>query len=484
MSRRMSKISIIILSLLMTLTGCASSLAVVDTNDLSEVNQNEVTTINSETTYDLFFSSDEIHEIYIDIAEEDFEDILLNPLEEAYHSANITLDGVTISNVGFRTKGNSTLNQVANTDSDRYSFKIKTNEYDNQDLLGLDEFVLNNMFSDASYLREFISYQAMADNGLNVPLSSFVNVYVNGQLYGFYLLVESVDDSFLERNFGDNDGNLYRADQGTTLAIENDQYIENVDQKNGDDESKEDLYALMTILNKMPIGEKGDIESILDVDSVLRYIATNTLLENYDSLNGKHQQNYYLYNDDGIFVLIPWDYNMSFGGFGGAGQSTIDIDNPISGLTQASPLIDNLLSVDEYREAYYTILNDYMDYFADFEIQVTELANMVRSSVENDPSKFTTMALFESNVVYQEGGPVEVASMNDMGKGDRPANAGAPPLGNTDQQGDARQGQNKDMVGQRPGNDKRATINAGSDVSIINLLMARIDNIKTQLAEK
>jgi len=468
---------------MLAFTGCSVS---GNSTEITPVTEAEADVYD----YISFFEDEEIHEIYIEISEDDFTDILNNPMDEEYHEATITLDGVTLSSVGFRTKGNSTLKQVAESDSERYSFKIKVNEYEDQDLLGLDEFVINNMFSDASYLREYLSYEAMAANGLNVPLSSFVNVYINDELYGFYLLVESVDDSFLERNFGDNDGNLYRADQGTSLAITDGEYIENVSQKNGDDESKSDLYNLMEILNAMPDGEKGDIESVLDVESALRYIATNTLLENYDSLSGQHLQNYYLYNDDGRFVVIPWDYNMSFGGFGGAGQSTVDIDNPISGITETSPLIENLLEVDEYRELYYNILEDYMDYFSDFESDVTELADMIRESVENDPTKFTNMTLFESNVIFQEDGAVEVAAMGDMENGgpppgDRPNNESATPPQGGRQSGNSNipPTEGNQMGGERM-NDKGGNVQIGNDVSIINVLLARMENIKLQLSEK
>ncbi len=457
----MKRILIIILTVMLAFSGCSVTNESINVESSTDEIKEE--TLKSVSDYEAFFSKNEIHEINIEISEEDFLDILENPLDEEFHEASVTLDGVTVSNVAFRTKGNSTLRDVANLDSERYSFKIKVNEYEDQKLLGLDEFVLNNMFSDASYLREYISYEAMAANGLDVPLASFVNVSVNGELYGFYLLVESVDDSFLNRSFGDNDGNLYRADLGTLLEVKDGEYIENVSQKNGDDESKDDLHELMDILNDMPDGEKGDIESVLDVESALRYIAVNTLLENYDSLNGKHLQNYYLYNDGGIFVVIPWDFNMSFGGFGGEGQSTVDIDNPVSGTSEVSPLITNLLGVDEYKKLYYSILEEYIEYFSEFENNVTELADLIRESVEEDPSKFTTIDLFESNVVYQENGKVEVAAMKDM---------------------DKMPGDENKAPGNRKPNKEAGGMESGNDVSIINVLLARMENIQLQLLDK
>lgn len=474
----MKKLVIIILIVSMVFAGCAN---ITDGNN--EVQESDI-------DYAEFFT-EEIHKIEISISEENFNEILKNPTEEEFYSANVTLDGESVENVGFRTKGNSTLRDVALSDSERYSFKIKVDEYeDDQKLLGLDEFVINNMYSDVSYLREYLSYKALENSGEIVPLSSFVNVYINDELYGFYLLVESIDDSFLERNFGDNDGNLYRADMGTTLELSDGKYIENVDQKNGKDESKEDLFLLIENLNEMEAKEKGNIESILDIDSLLRYIAFNTLLENYDSLSGKHVQNYYLYNNEGIFIIIPWDLNMSFGGFGGSEMSTIDIDEPVYGVEISSlPLIENILEVEEYKERYYEILNDYINYFENFESKVTELADLIRPYVEADPSKFYTMEAFEKSIVYDENGSIE---SNAVG-GDE--NRDLPPMGNNERpinvEGNDRSKENIEIKSDDnrglPPNDMRMNQNKPmniNDVSIVNILVGRIENIKSQLEDK
>lgn len=458
--------------LIMTLTGCTQGDLTHDT-----VSNNEEL-----GSYESFFTED-IHRLNITIAPSDFQEILDNPEDEAFYSANITLDGVGVDQVGFRVKGNSTLKSVANSESERYSFKIKVDKYvDDQDLLGLDEFVVNNMFSDVSYLREYISYKALVDEGEIASMTSFVNVYVNDELYGFYLLVESVDDSFLERNFGDNDGNLYRADQGTSLEKINGEYIENSDQKNGEDESKEDLHNLIDVLNQMPNGEKGEIESVLDVDSALKYIAFNTLLENYDSLSGKHVQNYYLYNDKGVFTVIPWDLNMSFGGFGGTGMISVDIDEPVYGTDMSSrPLIENLLAVEDYKNRYYKILENYIDYFASFEEDIVEIVTLIRPGVSCDPSKFFSTEAFENSVVYDPDGSFESQGV-DGGekKGDRNG------MGEKVErpEGNRSEGGPTDGMGQRPEKMGNGGLMVENNVSIVNILIGRIENVKDQLASK
>lgn len=355
--------------------------------------------------YDSIFKKDNVIDIKIDIAEKDLESILSDPMAEEYKSANVTVNGTTIKNVGFRTKGNLTLRSVANTDSKRYSFRIKFDKYvDGQNLLGLDELVVNNMYSDPSYMREYLSYEALKSIGVEVPNTTFTNVYVNGKLYGFYLCVEAIDESFLQKNFGSNDGNLYKQEQGSTLKYVEGSNYDKSELKVGDDETKSDLKNFIKALNEMPEGQKGNIENVLDVDSALKYIAANTVLGNYDSYSGNMSQNYYLYGQNGKFTVIPWDYNMSMGGFGAGGNATtIPIDEPVMGVNMENlPLIDNLLSVPEYKEKYHGYVKQLLTYLESSEKRVEELATIIRPYVKADPSKFYTIEQFEANIKYTE----------------------------------------------------------------------------------
>jgi hypothetical protein len=189
---------------------------------------------------------------------------------------------------------------------------------------------------------------------------------------------------------------------------------------------------------------------------------------------------------------------MSFGGFGVSGQSTINIDEPVEDVVMANvPLINNLLAVEEYKAEYYDILNAYIEYFDGFEDKVTELRSLIYTSVEADPSKFSTMEFFELSTVYQEGGAVEVGSMSDkenMGgpNGIRDGNVMPGDRLNTDripperlEQGNMppeRIGQQDGMPPERmAGRDGETGKQVGSDVSIVNLLLARIENVLEQL---
>ena len=132
---------------------------------------------------------------------------------EEYAACNITIDGEKYSNVAIRAKGNTSLSQVAAYGNDRYSFKVEFDHYDdNVSYYGLDKLVLNNIIQDNSYMKDFIVYQMMEQFGVASPLCSYVYITVNGEDWGLYLAVEAVEESFLQRNYGSDAGDLYKPD--------------------------------------------------------------------------------------------------------------------------------------------------------------------------------------------------------------------------------------------------------------------------------
>ena len=49
-------------------------------------------------------------------------------------------------------------------------------------------------------------------------------------------------------------------------------------------------------------------------------MAVHEFVVNLDSLSGNMAHNYYLYENDGQLNIIPWDYNLSFGGMMNGGM--------------------------------------------------------------------------------------------------------------------------------------------------------------------
>lgn len=373
-----------------------------------------------------FFDKNKVIEIYVTLSESDFADMLQNPTKEEYKQASVVVNGEKTENVGFRVKGNSSLSSVARSKSNRYSFKLDMDHYiDGQNLAGLTKLNLNNSFSDSSYMREYLSYSLLEETGIPTPAYSYANVYVNGELLGLYLAVEGLEEPFLERYYGSNYGNLYKPEgQGSDLVYVDDnmQSYSGIAPvfaaKNGADKA---LLAMLKALN-----QGKDLEKYLNIEEILRYFAVNTVLVNMDSYLSNMKHNYYLYEKNGVFSILPWDYNMSFGGFamGGGGNSStsLAIDQPVSGTSLAErPLLGKLLEIQEYKDLYHQYIEEFVQgpFNADkMQAEIERVAEMIRPHLEKDPTKFYTMEQFEQAI--SAGAQTQNASVQAQGNSESP----------------------------------------------------------------
>ncbi|MEJ5258637.1 MAG: CotH kinase family protein [Anaerohalosphaeraceae bacterium] len=164
------------------------------------------------------------------------------------------------------------------------------------------------------------------------------------------------------------------------------------------------LFRLLEVLNKCPDETfPQEIEKVLDVDQVLRYLAVSVMIVHLDNYIGMGH-NYYLYETNGRFTILPWDLNMTFGTFGmGLVRDAADfyIDEPVINFFESRPLVYRLLSYPPYRERYRQYLKDLLDGpFAEgvLEERIDRLAALVRPYVEKDELKFFTLEDFEKGL--------------------------------------------------------------------------------------
>lgn len=160
---------------------------------------------------DRIFDTSKVHTI--DIVIDDWDAFLTTAQSEEYSVCDVVIDGESISDVGIRGKGNTSLSTVSSMDSERYSFKIEFDQYDStKSYYGLDKLSLNNLIQDNTMMKDYLTYQMMNEFGVAAPLCSYVYITVNGEDWGLYLAVEAVEESFLQRNFGSDYGDLYKPD--------------------------------------------------------------------------------------------------------------------------------------------------------------------------------------------------------------------------------------------------------------------------------
>lgn len=441
------------------------------------LNPSAVTSITGspQSPYVSAMDKTEIMSIQIIAEEAEWASMLENATAEEYIPATVIINGVTVENVGIRPKGNSSLSTVAQDDTtDRFSFKIEFDHYiTGQTWLGLDKIVINNMQGDATYMKEYISYDIMSYIGVETPLYAFADISLNGETWGFYLAVECLEDSYTERVYGDDHGKLYKPESmgmrgegqmnefmegmrgnNTTMQAQDRQEengqiqppdgntqnfpnIQDGDIPGGfggrfggmsggggslqytDDEvssysaifdnsvfeaTDTDYKRVIDALKKLSNGE--DLEDTVDVEATLKYFAAHTVVVNLDSYVSNMAHNYYIYEDDGQLTILPWDYNLAFGGFQSGDASSVvnfPIDTPVSGVSmEERPLLGKLLEVPEYLELYHEYLQQIVDeYFNNglFEQTVDSLNILISSYVEKDPTAFYDYDAYQTAVV-------------------------------------------------------------------------------------
>lgn len=166
------------------------------------------------------------------------------------------------------------------------------------------------------------------------------------------------------------------------------------------DVSSSDKDRLIAALKAL--GEGGDVSDCVDIESVISYFVAHNFVCNFDSYTGTMVHNYYLYEDEGILSMIPWDYNLAFGGFmsGSDAESLInwDIDEPVSGGTIESwPMLAWIFGSEEYTELYHEAFAEFIYTVftsGEFERLMEETIALISPYVERDPTKFCTYEEF------------------------------------------------------------------------------------------
>jgi len=259
------------------------------------------------------FSSKELCSIDIQMPDTTWQNILKEPQAKSFHLCKVSINGKQLDSVAIRTKGASSLDDVRCMKLDRYSFTLDLNKYKKgQKYHKLTKILLNNNIWDATQMKDAIVYDMSRFIGLPAPLTNYSKIMINGHLHGYYLMVEPVDKHFCKRNYN-NKVNIYKPYHN--LAYKSDEPgayddIANEARVGGDESS---LKRVIAALKSVHTGI--DIDKHIDVENIMKYMALQTMVVNFDCMTGKNTQNYYLRESDGIISLIPWDYNLAWGGY-------------------------------------------------------------------------------------------------------------------------------------------------------------------------
>ena len=168
------------------------------------------------------------------------------------------------------------------------------------------------------------------------------------------------------------------------------------------------------------IAEGNDLETYMDIDNLLRYLAVHVFSVNEDSLSGMMAHNYYLYESDGKLNLIPWDYNLALGGMGGMGggmpggsgeteessEATSVVNSPIDDAFSGTDFFDTLLENETYHSQYEAYLQQLVSEYINgggFDAFYERVRSQIDELVETDPTAFYSYDEYETaaETLYQ-----------------------------------------------------------------------------------
>lgn len=290
--------------------------------------------------------------------------------------AEVFYNGIEWYRVGVRFKGNSSLQSTWQRGILKLAFKLDFDEFedtypqiDNQRFYGFKKLSLKNNYEDRSMLREKVAGDVFRNAGLVGSHTAFYRLYVDygdGPLYfGVYTMVEEVDDTVLDTQFTDNDGNLYKPDGDGASLVEG-TFSEDVFVKktNEDDYDWSDILSLFaTLHDDTRITDtatwRTHLETVFDTDAFLEYLAVNTVIQNWDTY-GRMTHNYLLYNnpDTGKLTWINWDNNEALQEGHMLGSLALDFSDLDSG---EWPLIEYLYADEIYRARYDAYVAEVID---------------------------------------------------------------------------------------------------------------------------
>jgi hypothetical protein len=311
---------------------------------------------------DRFFDDSAVRDIRLTLNSRDWNALRQNFTENTYYPAALLWEGITIRNVGIRSRGlgsRSGTKPGLRVDCDRYQAA--------QICFGLKSFVLDNVVQDPSMLKERVTMQFLRRMGMPAPRETHVRLFVNNTFAGLYVAVESIDKTFLSRTFGaDNHG-----------GVENDGYLFEYDwtepyffEFRGDDLEAYRMFDPKTHENDAaakiwgPLREmvktvnqandslfQRDASTFLDLGLFARHIALENFIGEWDGVLGyAGMNNFYIYRfeDTTRFQFLTWDKDNTF----------YAIDYPILQGVNENVLARRTLALPQYLNAYLDTLLD------------------------------------------------------------------------------------------------------------------------------
>ena len=358
-------------------------------------------------TPDDLFNGQVLQRVDLRLHSADWEKLKAAFLENTYYPADLVWNGVTVRNVGIRSRGHGSRSgnkPGLRVDFDRYSTDLE--------FLGLKSLVLDNLTQDQSGIHETVTMGLFSRLGIPAPREAHARLYVNDEYAGLYVIVEAVDKRLLARVFGvidedtQNDGFLFEFNWENEWRLENlgdelGPYKERFDAKTHESKSDEEKYRPIEELVRLINDTREDrlvetLSPLLDLPAFIRYVAAQNFVAEIDGVLGTWGvNNFYFYRLENRtqHVFIAWDDDVTFWG------PTF----PTNEGHEANVLMNKLMRLPEYKAMYLAELQRAMDSAAEpvgdttwMDAEIRRQLEMIDGAMREDPHKPYDNGLFDN----------------------------------------------------------------------------------------
>ncbi len=254
------------------------------------------------------FATDRVAEIELTLPRAEWADIRDNPGAESWHTADFRWNDEVVENVAVRAFGQGSVvpgKPPLKIDFDR--------AVEGQDWHGLEQLKLDSSTQDAGFLNEVVGTWVLRQSDLPAARTGFARLTVNGDPAGFFVVLEPIDDQFLQRWYGEDAGALYsigtwRYAQGLnpiTWGTVLDWY-EPQTSVGGDG------AEILAAIEATAVGSDDDFLAKVDTETFTRIAVARASMGAIDSF-AADGNNFYLYDHLGQLTPIAWDLDADLG---------------------------------------------------------------------------------------------------------------------------------------------------------------------------
>lgn len=343
-----------------------------------------------------FFDATAIQTLNLTLHSRDWADLHERVTSNDYYPADLEWRGIRVRNAGVRSRGLSTRygpKPGLEISFDRYAV--------HQRFMGLRSVVLDNLISDPSMVRERVSMAFLNHVGIVAPRETFARVFVNGEYAGLYTLTEAIDPTFVETHYGEQGalfeyryaGAYYATDLGSDLNLYRDLWAPRNDAPRSTSEWYQPIRDLFQTITDAPDATfAADVEARLDLTALIRLVAADVVLAEWDGFLGYDgMNNLYMYRRGGQALLLPWDKDHAF-------QAA---DYPVLAGATENVLMRRILNDPALRATFFTQLDAMARAAADDNWLLAEVDKayaVIRDAAYADPVKIATNEEFEQAV--------------------------------------------------------------------------------------